>query len=87
MGQHKTNLTAIKAKNGEIPPKPPTMSRTEFKRQLQAACHAVLSSPFTEYVNQQAEIADVMSRMANGVPEHIKYKYECLKQAGYFDNE
>lgn len=87
MGQHKTNPTAIKAKNGEISPKSPTMSRTEFKRQLQAACHTVLSSPFTEYVNQQAEIADVMNRMANGVPEHIKYRYECLKQAGYFDNE
>lgn len=29
MGQHKYNSTAIKAKNGEIPPKPPKMSKRE----------------------------------------------------------
>lgn len=29
MGQHKYNPTAIKAKNGEIPPKPPRMSKRE----------------------------------------------------------
>lgn len=29
MGQHKYNQTAIKAKNGEIPPKPPKMSKRE----------------------------------------------------------
>lgn len=34
MSQHKYNLIAIKAKNGEIPPKPPTMSKREQERQL-----------------------------------------------------
>lgn len=29
MGQHKYNPTAIKAKNGEISPKPPRMSKRE----------------------------------------------------------
>lgn len=29
MGQHKYNPTAIKTKNGEIPPKPPRMSKRE----------------------------------------------------------
>ena len=32
MGQHKYNPTAIKAKNGEIPPKPPRMSKREQMR-------------------------------------------------------
>lgn len=31
MGQHKYNPTAIKAKNGEIPPKPPRMSKREMR--------------------------------------------------------
>ena len=48
MGQHKTNPTAIKAKNGEIPPKPPAMGKAEYNRRLQAAVRAALSSPFTE---------------------------------------
>lgn len=31
MGQHKYNPTAIKAKNGEIQPKPPRMSKREMR--------------------------------------------------------
>lgn len=31
MGQHKYNPIAIKAKNGEIPPKPPRMSKREMR--------------------------------------------------------
>ena len=31
MGQHKYNPTAIKAKNGEIPPKPLRMSKREMR--------------------------------------------------------
>ena len=31
MGQHKYNQTAIKAKNGEIPPKPLRMSKREMR--------------------------------------------------------
>ena len=34
MGQHKYNPTAIKAKNGEIPPKPPRMSKREQLRMI-----------------------------------------------------
>jgi len=34
MSEHKHNPTAIKAKNGEIPPKPPTPSKRERERQL-----------------------------------------------------
>ena len=33
MGQHKYNPTAIKAKNGEIPPKPPRISKREQQRE------------------------------------------------------
>jgi len=34
MGQHKYNETAIKAKNGELPPKPKKMTKTEIDRIL-----------------------------------------------------
>ena len=36
MGQHKYNPTAIKAKNGEIPPKPLRMSKREQLRMIDA---------------------------------------------------
>lgn len=36
MGQHKYNSTAIKAKNGEIPPKPPRISKREQLRMIDA---------------------------------------------------
>ena len=36
MGQHKYNPTAIKAKNGEIPPKPPRMSKRDQLRMIEA---------------------------------------------------
>lgn len=36
MGQHKYNQTAIKAKNGEIPPKPPRMSKREQRIMIEA---------------------------------------------------
>lgn len=36
MGQHKHNPTAIKAKNGEIPPKPPRMSKRKQLRMIDA---------------------------------------------------
>ena len=58
MGQHKTNPTAIKAKNGELPPKPPAMGKAEYKRWLQAAVHEALSSPFTELIKYQVEMAE-----------------------------
>ena len=36
MGQHKYNPTAIKAKNGEIQPKPPRISKREQLRMIDA---------------------------------------------------
>ena len=35
MGQHKTNPTAIAAKNGELPPKEKPMSKRERERELE----------------------------------------------------
>ena len=32
MGEHKRNPTAIATKNGELPPKPPQMSKREAER-------------------------------------------------------
>ena len=34
MGQHKYNPTAIKAKNGELPPKPKKKSKRESEREI-----------------------------------------------------
>lgn len=34
MGQHKYNPTAIKAKNGELPPKPKKKSKRESEREV-----------------------------------------------------
>lgn len=36
MGQHKYNPTAIKAKNGEIPPKPSRISKREQMIRIEA---------------------------------------------------
>ena len=42
MGQHKYNPTAIKAKNGQLPPKPKKMGKRESDRLLYAKCQEVL---------------------------------------------
>ena len=42
MGQHKYNPTAIKAKNGELPPKPKKMGKRESDRLLYAECQRIL---------------------------------------------
>lgn len=34
MGEHKHNPNCIKAKNGELPPKPPKRSKREVEREL-----------------------------------------------------
>lgn len=34
MGEHKYNPNCIKAKNGELPPKPPKKSKREVEREL-----------------------------------------------------
>lgn len=42
MGQHKRNLTAIAAKNGELPPKEPKMSKTDRDRWIYARCQEAI---------------------------------------------
>lgn len=44
MGQHKHNPTAIKAKNGELPPKPQKKSKAECDRELYKLCLDYLDS-------------------------------------------
>lgn len=36
MGEHKYNPTAIKSKNGKLPPKKPTASKREIDRAIRA---------------------------------------------------
>lgn len=36
MGQHKYNPTALAAKRGELPPKPPRMGKREWERRAMA---------------------------------------------------
>jgi len=43
MGQHKTNPTAIAAKNGEFPPKPEKMSKRESERLLYLQAKAIIA--------------------------------------------
>ena len=42
MGEHKHNPNCIKAKNGELPPKPPKQSKREFERELYSLIKAKL---------------------------------------------
>lgn len=59
MGQHKHNSTAIKAKNGELPPKPKKMGKREVDRLLDAKCKEALYKPLVDaYEKIQAEAYD-----------------------------
>ena len=56
MGQHKYNPTAIKAKNGELPPKPKMMSKRESERLFYAKCQEILYKPLIDtYVKMQQD--------------------------------
>ena len=57
MGQHKHNPTAIKAQNGELPPKPrDKLSKRERDRLLYAKCQEILYRPWIEaYAKMQKE--------------------------------
>jgi hypothetical protein len=56
MGQHKHNPTAIKAKNGELPPKPKKMSKREVDRLIYAKCQEVVYGHLAnEYAKMQTE--------------------------------
>lgn len=42
MGQHKRNPVAIAAKNGELPPKEPKMSKADRDRWIYARCQEAI---------------------------------------------
>lgn len=46
MGQHKTNRKAIAVARGELPPRPPKMSKLEVDRLLTAEVQRRLFEPF-----------------------------------------
>lgn len=48
MGAHKYNPIAIAAKKGELPPKPPKMSKRERERLMYAKCQELLYRPLVE---------------------------------------
>ena len=53
MGQHKTNSTAIKVANGEIPPKPPKMSKAKCNKLLYSICSKKISLTITKFVKEK----------------------------------
>jgi hypothetical protein len=56
MGQHKHNPTAIKAKNGELPPKPKTLSKRELEKMMYEKCQEMVYKPFVDaYTKIQKE--------------------------------
>ena len=56
MGQHKHNPTAIAAKNGELPPKPPKMGKRERDRLLYAKCREIIYRSLIEgYMKMQSQ--------------------------------
>lgn len=55
MGQHKTNPTAIAAKNGELPPKKKPMSKRERDRLLYAKCEELLYKPLINAYDKMQE--------------------------------
>lgn len=48
MGQHKTNPTAIAAKEGKIPPKPKKKGKREVEREMLAKCQEIIYKPLIE---------------------------------------
>lgn len=67
MGAHKYNPTAIAAKNGELPPKPPKMSKREWERIVDAKCRELLYRPLIpEAVFIERKMYCVPSRRSKG---------------------
>ena len=59
MGQHKSNPTAIAAKEGKIQPKPKPIGKRERERLLCAKCQEILCKPLADaYAKMQAEEFD-----------------------------
>ena len=55
MGQHKTNPTAIAAKEGKIPPKPKKKGKRELDRELYAKCQEIIYGPLIETYEKMQE--------------------------------
>jgi len=47
MGQHKTNPTAIAAARGELPPRPPKVSKKAIQRELHREIRRIIYGPLT----------------------------------------
>jgi hypothetical protein len=58
MGQHKHNLTAIKAKNGEIKPKEKGMCKAESRRRVQDACRSYIKETLQIYTPAYYNVCD-----------------------------
>jgi hypothetical protein len=61
MGQHKTNPTAIKAKNGELPQKEKKPSKREVDRLLYAKCQEAIYKSFDKaytdvFINENKKV-------------------------------
>lgn len=52
MGQHKYNQTAIKAKNGELPPKPKKLGKRESERMIYTKCKEIVYKPLIDTYNK-----------------------------------
>ena len=55
MGQHKTNPTAIAAKEGKLPPKEKKLSKREIDRMLYKRCQDLV---YGRFVNTQRKISN-----------------------------
>jgi hypothetical protein len=53
MGQHKHNPTAIAAKNGELPPKPPKMTKREKERIIYSEIEAKMWEYFIKRLTSE----------------------------------
>lgn len=53
MGQHKHNPTAIAAKNGELPPKPPKMTKREKERIIYSEIEAKMCEYFLKRLTEE----------------------------------
>lgn len=63
MGQHKHNPIAIKAKNGELPPKPKKIGKRESDRLIYAKCQEILYKPLIDaYTKMQTEEFDIRNK-------------------------
>ena len=65
MGQHKHNPTALAAANGELPPKPPKISKREMDRIMYAKCQEIIYKPLIETYNKLQVLEDFTKENEN----------------------